>query len=269
MLDDDPRAHGAEGDRARGGPLVAEVDVDLDEQREVARRVEGVRRVIVIANGWASCWMSPRMSPGFGSHDASIDQPDAWLSWPLTVPEPITEDATTRVVEIGCPIWSNRSIRWQIGMTRVAKIGPALICLALVTACGGDGDEDVYAGADPRCAQACAIGTPAVDDAFEVCSTASARLCVDACEARIAGVTGVCATCLVEDARFRPDPIDIAADCDGSTCRYTGWGGTCTFVAGNREAEQDCLRTAYPRRDVACDAEWRPVTECASSCASS
>ncbi len=150
----------------------------------------------------------------------------------------------------------------------MARLGPALVCL-VATACGGDGDDDPYAGADPRCAQACAIETPSLEGAYEVCSTASARACVDVCEARIAGMSSLCASCLLEDARFETDDPVIPFDCDGTTCRYTGWGGTCTFPEGDLEAREDCARTAYPRREVACEPRWRPVAECASTCASS
>jgi hypothetical protein len=105
-----------------------------------------------------------------------------------------------------------------------------------------------------------------VEGAFDVCSAESARSCVDQCEARIAGIAPVCASCLVEDAYFWPDGDGYEVLCEGTTCSIQGPGGTCTFPEGDRAAQEDCVRVAFPRREVACEPRFRPVTECASVC---
>lgn len=135
----------------------------------------------------------------------------------------------------------------------------------LVAACGGD--DDPFADADPRCRALCTIETPSLDGAFDICSTASAGTCVDLCEARIAGTETLCATCLLEDADFGTDDAVSPGDfCENGTCTVLGRTGECTYPEGDQAARENCLRQVSPRREVACETEFEPVSECASTC---
>lgn len=145
-----------------------------------------------------------------------------------------------------------------------------LVCAALSTlvACSGGGDP--FTDADPRCAAICAIDEPAVSGAGDICSLDSAELCIDTCAVRIAGVDTLCASCLLEDAYFGTDDVVLPGDyCDGQTCTMTGRAGTCTYPYGNETARQACMRQVSPRREVTCEADFRPVTECSSVCVAS
>jgi hypothetical protein len=88
--------------------------------------------------------------------------------------------------------------------------------------------------ADPRCATICAIEEPSVAGAGDICSTASVVLNNDYC--------------------------------DSQTCTMTGRTGTCTYPYGNQQAREACLRQVDPGREVACEAGFRSVTECATVC---
>ncbi len=137
---------------------------------------------------------------------------------------------------------------------------------ALVLACGCGNDDSPFANADPRCAAVCAIRTPSLEGAFDVCSMDSAAACLEQCEIRIADVATVCAGCLLERASFRTDPIDISSDCTASGCIIYGRAGSCSYPPGNAAAEDDCLRQVYPRREVDCEVSFRPVNDCAEVC---
>jgi hypothetical protein len=148
-------------------------------------------------------------------------------------------------------------------MTRLALV---LVPITLfLVACGGD---DPFANADPRCAATCAIIAPDVDGAFDICDRDSAGACVDQCQARIAGVETVCASCLLEDAYFGTGGDDGFVDCDiNGNCTIEGRTGTCTYQQGNTASWEQCMRQVYPRREVACQVSFDPVTACATVCA--
>jgi hypothetical protein len=157
------------------------------------------------------------------------------------------------------------------------KVIVALSCAVLMAACGGSSSEsaDDAPGEDidPRCERLCTIREPEIAGAFDVCSEASAADCRDECQARIADVEGVCATCLTADACFDTecagggdDPF-IVCYSETDTCVVSGPGGECSYPDGNRTAREDCIRRAFPRREVACSAEYPPFSSCAGVCA--
>jgi hypothetical protein len=139
----------------------------------------------------------------------------------------------------------------------------------LMFGCGGGGMTPE--GGDPRCVSVCTDDPPPVEGAGDVCNSASQANCIDECEARIAGVVTVCASCLLEDACLDPEgcgPV-ITDDvfCDGSgECTVTGREGSCTFPADDTAALEDCQRQVNPRREVACTAEFRSTSECSTEC---
>ena len=149
-------------------------------------------------------------------------------------------------------------------MTRTLVLSVSVVIAT--SACGGDSDP--LAGADPRCAALCAPEEPAVDGAFDVCSADAVRSCVDQCETRIAGVESVCASCLLEDAEFGVEPLITNPDeCEpNGMCTMQGREGYCTYPQGDSGAREDCMREVWPRREVACPVEFRPVSECAATC---
>ena len=141
-----------------------------------------------------------------------------------------------------------------------------LASLAVVAAACGSND-DPFTDADPRCAAICTIDEPAIAGAGDICSTASAELCLDTCAVRIGGVDTLCASCLLEQSYFGTGGESGDSDyCDTQTCTMTGRAGTCTYPYGNQQAREACMRQVDPRREVACEADFRPVTECATVC---
>jgi len=144
----------------------------------------------------------------------------------------------------------------------------AVACMMIVVvgsaSCGGK-------SVDPRCVSLCVITEPDLAGAYDVCSAASTESCKQDCEARIAAVTTVCASCLLEEACFEPSCGASGADvfCDSSgQCTVTGREGDCTYPQGDQAAEDDCLRQVYPRRTVDCTVEYRPVADCSDQCGS-
>ena len=144
----------------------------------------------------------------------------------------------------------------------------APIAIVLFVAACSSGGDDPFTDADPRCATTCAIHEPSVAGAGDVCSTASAELCLETCAVRIAGVDTLCASCLLENSYFDTGGGDGEGTdyCDSQTCTMTGRSGTCTYPYGNVTAHDACYRQVNPRREVACEADFRPVTECATVC---
>ncbi len=144
------------------------------------------------------------------------------------------------------------------------------LCAVVLVACTGDGAGVDLANRDARCVSACTASEPRYEGSGRVCSTASRERCLDECEARIAGVPTVCQSCLAEDACFGPDgcedAIDIGGQCNNNTCTITSMFGTCTFDSRDEASKQRCYQQVDPRREVACEAEFRPTTECAAVC---
>lgn len=113
--------------------------------------------------------------------------------------------------------------------------------------------------ADSRCASLCEPGSDPACDADSVSS------CLDACEARISGVSSICATCLLERATFSGEgsPIglcQIDASCPSGE-RCDGEISGCTYCSGDAAGRQACELT-----EIACSTSFRPSTECASLC---
>jgi len=143
------------------------------------------------------------------------------------------------------------------------------LAVLLVGAVGimGCGEDDPFTDADPRCAAACAIEEPPITDALDICSVDSARECLSQCATRIESVAPLCASCLVEQARFAPDGHpEFNWECDGATCWVTNGAEVCQYPRSDDVAREDCFRQLYPRREVACDVNWRPVIDCAEVC---
>ena len=137
-----------------------------------------------------------------------------------------------------------------------------LMILALVLiGCGGGGES-----VDPRCASLCVIEEPPIEGAGDICSQASADLCIDECQVRIADTSSTCATCVLEDASFGDDNDSPGDFCMNGTCTVTGREGECMYPEGDTAAREDCERQVNPRRDVECDTDFRPVEECAALC---
>lgn len=139
--------------------------------------------------------------------------------------------------------------------------------LVLALGCGGDDGSDL-SDRDPRCVSACTDEPPGVDGAFDVCDSASTTSCLDECQARIEDVATVCASCLLEEVSFGPDVVIINQQCNGTTCTVTGRVGSCMYPQNDQAAQNDCYRQVYPRREVACDADFRDPAECAGLCSS-
>lgn len=133
--------------------------------------------------------------------------------------------------------------------------------------CSGTDSVDHDKNLDPRCQSICIIEEPYLDGAFDICSEASAGLCKDECSARIEAVSSLCAICLLEDAYFGlGERVGTSDFCTNGQCEKTGRAGTCTYPQGDDQAEEDCARQVYPRREVHCDAEFAPVQDCAALC---
>jgi hypothetical protein len=147
----------------------------------------------------------------------------------------------------------------MIGRLAVAFM---VIVVAWSASCGGR-------SVDPRCVSLCVVTEPDLAGAYDVCSAASAATCKQDCDARIAEVTTVCASCLLEESCFGSDCGAAGSNdaCDSSgQCTVTGREGDCTYPQGDQAARDDCLRQVYPRRTVDCTPEFRPVAECSDQC---
>jgi len=105
----------------------------------------------------------------------------------------------------------------------VVRVGAVLLGGVLLSCTGGEGDDDDLGQLDPRCEALCSD-----DDAT---CTADVTECEQVCQARIAGVSASCATCLLDnsnggtcaggetccpDPEFPSSALDCAALCEGS-----------------------------------------------------
>jgi hypothetical protein len=145
------------------------------------------------------------------------------------------------------------------------------LSLALAVACGSDDGEVDVSNRDPRCVTACPATMPRYEGAGAICDAASREQCLDECETRIAGVSPLCQSCLVEEACFAPEGDgcgsgDVSIGCNTTTCTVYGEFGQCDYPYGDMAAELRCRQQVDPRREVTCTPEFRPTTECASVC---
>jgi hypothetical protein len=145
-----------------------------------------------------------------------------------------------------------------------------MFAVALIGCAGDDGgvDLDNY---DARCVAACTDEPPALDGAGDVCNGASRTTCLDTCEARITGVSSVCASCLTEEVCFDPGGCDgdvsLGDQCtSGGQCTRTGRNGSCMYPMNDTTARDNCEKQVNPRREVACTADFPSVQSCASVC---
>lgn len=145
-----------------------------------------------------------------------------------------------------------------------------VVVLGLLVGCGTSDGVDT-SDRDPRCVSACPATMPRYEGVGRVCNAASREQCLDECETRIAGVSPICQSCLVEEACFSPDGDgcsgdDVSIGCTQTTCTAYGEFGTCMYPVGDEAAKLRCYQQVDPRREVTCAPEFRPATECASVC---
>jgi hypothetical protein len=149
------------------------------------------------------------------------------------------------------------------------KLLKATLLFTLAACASNDGHVDT-SNHDPRCVAACPETMPEVEGAGAVCDAASRTQCLDECEVRIAGLPSLCQSCLLEDACFDPgcgsDGVSIGGSCDETSCTIETQYGSCTYATNDQAAYDRCLQQVDPRRDVTCEAHFRPTTECASLC---
>ncbi|MGE0403907.1 MAG: hypothetical protein AB7T06_44780 [Kofleriaceae bacterium] len=149
------------------------------------------------------------------------------------------------------------------------RLAFSLMFVAVGCASDGSSDPDLDSY-DPRCVTACTDEPPSLDGAGDVCNAASRTQCLDTCQARVTGVSSVCASCLTEEACFDPGGCDgdvvLADQCSNTTCTRTGRNGSCTYPVNDTAARDNCERQVNPRREVACTAEFPSVQSCASVC---
>lgn len=143
------------------------------------------------------------------------------------------------------------------------------ILLLVLVACTSNEGVDV-SDRDPRCVTACTGSEPPDEGVGRVCDAASREQCLDECEARIANVTPICQSCLVERACFGPDGCfgddGPGGTCTNDICTISSEFGSCTFNLGDQAGRLRCYQQVDPRREVACTPAFRPTTECASVC---
>jgi len=146
----------------------------------------------------------------------------------------------------------------------------ALFLVLCVAACAGDDSDVDTSDRDPRCVSACTAPEPHYDGVGQICDAASRVQCLDECETRIANVTPLCQTCLVEEACFGPDGCfgddGPGGFCTNDTCTLTSEFGMCSYNVNDEAAKVRCYQQVDPRREVSCSSTFRPTTECASVC---
>jgi hypothetical protein len=163
-------------------------------------------------------------------------------------------------------------------MTRMEKkalqvlVGAFLMMLSLLLpACGGGG----YAAKNPQCDALCKIEEPSLEGAYNICSTASADSCKELCDLRIDGQTSLCTSCLLEKAKYGSDQVKQNSACatqtpsscgSGALCTESHSGTSCSWCENDQAAHDNCMRTLFPRTEIDCDVEFRPVSDCASFC---
>jgi hypothetical protein len=129
-----------------------------------------------------------------------------------------------------------------------------VFCMSIIPmgcSCPADGSCPIDPNLDPRCQTLCYDEPPSVEGAFEVCSSASLDWCKALCSAQIDGVSSMCASCLLEDARFYSPEWGrswkyFACDaelgkCELYICGYDSCWTACEFEIGNQSEFQSCL----------------------------
>lgn len=166
------------------------------------------------------------------------------------------------------PVRPRRSLRSWLSALLLTGLGAA-------ASCGGSGDPAAAGQSDVRCVALCEpAGAVPASGTGTYCSEASVTQCKSLCGVQIQSASTLCASCLLEKAKFG---IGAGSDssgpdsCDASTCTITnGAGEKCTYPVGDSAAQKDCLKKLYPATAKACSAPaFRPVTECASVCTQS
>ncbi|APR83016.1 Hypothetical protein A7982_08365 [Minicystis rosea] len=143
----------------------------------------------------------------------------------------------------------------------------AFAALHAIACGGGSSGSD-----DPRCAALCTIKEPAIANAGDICSQASADACLDLCAAQVKDTSAPCGACLLDDADFGTSTSGNSGECSSSAscpdgeCTESGPGGTCTYCSSDQAAQQKCYVQTHPRREVACETKFRDAAECAALC---
>jgi hypothetical protein len=143
-----------------------------------------------------------------------------------------------------------------------------LVTMVLAACGGGSGDPDL-SDYDTRCVAVCTDSPPEIEGSGDICNSASRTTCLDLCEARIAGQTSLCQTCLLEDAYYGSDGdvvVGGGTECNQTTCTITGRNGSCTYPQNDNAKYEMCMRQVYPTREVACEVDFQPVSDCATTC---
>ncbi len=126
------------------------------------------------------------------------------------------------------------------------------------------------ASTDPRCTDLCQVPEPG-PLSRSTCSGDSISTCIDSCQVRISGVSSLCASCLLEEARFGGGPVAIEFPMCGTDAvcapqQRCSWGGECSFCADDTASSNACFRATHPLVEEACSPSFRPVSECATLC---
>ncbi|MBO6939421.1 MAG: hypothetical protein JJ863_30905 [Deltaproteobacteria bacterium] len=130
---------------------------------------------------------------------------------------------------------------------------------------GGPGADSGAPTGDPRCVALCTDDAAPTDD---YCSPTSVSQCSSLCETRIAGVSNLCAECLLEDSDFLysnvialPDECVSDSSCaSGQRCDRRG----CEYCEGDSAAWASCREST--REAVRCTTDFQDVSECADLC---
>ncbi len=162
----------------------------------------------------------------------------------------------------------------QMSMRSFALIG-VVLCGCTWVGCGSDaGREDPDSGtlSDARCIELCAIEDAGPERMMDTCSAASARRCLERCEARIAGADTACANCLLEGATFAPGVLIPHVECvpsseceSESECTAIG-AVTCSYCDLDIPMLERCLRDAFPPSEVECTPTFEPTASCVEVC---
>lgn len=134
-------------------------------------------------------------------------------------------------------------------------------------------DTNTNQNTDPRCQQLCKTEAPPPDSTGDYCSVESSNACKKSCMVRIANVTTVCASCLLESAAFPKSFAIGSPQCEKSSkcqsgyeCVERGHKGECKYCQGDRNAYQQCVKQVSPARVIDCDVQFRSTEYCKEVC---